>query len=51
MAVFILRKFSDDLWARVKVRAEADGLSLRALVLAMLRGYAEGEIHVRGQQD
>ncbi len=51
MANFILRKFSDELWTRVKVRADADGLSLRALVLALLRGYADGEIHVRGHRD
>jgi plasmid stability protein len=51
MANFILRKFSDELWARVKVRAESDGLSLRGVVLALLRGYADGEIHIRGQRD
>lgn len=49
MSSFILRKIDPALWERVKGRANGDGLSLRGVVLALLRGYADGEIHIRGQ--
>lgn len=42
MANFILRKFDADLWQRVKVRACAEQMSLRSVVLALLAMYADG---------
>ena len=42
MANFILRKFDDDLWQKVKVRAVTEQMSLRSVVLALLQMYAEG---------
>lgn len=44
MANFLLDKFDDALWLRVKHRALNDGVSLRALVLALLKLYASGEV-------
>lgn len=35
-----------ELWQRVKTRAAVDGLPLRQLLLALLRGYAEGRLTV-----
>lgn len=42
MANFILRKFDDSLWQRVKVRAVTEQMSLRGVVLALLAMYADG---------
>lgn len=48
MPSYILRTIDPELWVKVKQRAEKDGLPLRALILALLRGYAEGEITIQG---
>jgi len=42
MANFILRKFDDTLWSRVKTRAASEGRSLRWIVLKLLEMYADG---------
>lgn len=42
MANFILRKFDDALWHKVKVRAVTERMSLRSVILALLQMYAEG---------
>ena len=42
MANFLLDKFDDDLWQRVKERAVRDQLSLRALALILFQMYADG---------
>lgn len=43
---FLLRNVDDKLWTRVKARAKADDLSLRALIMALLRGYADKRVSV-----
>lgn len=47
-ANYPLRGVDPTLWARVQTRAKREGLTLRALILALLRGYADDEITVRG---
>lgn len=42
MANFLLDKFDDALWLRVKHRAMNDGLSLRKLALILFTMYADG---------
>ena len=44
MPSYILRNIPDDLWVRVKARAESDGRHLRGLILWLLTKYADGEI-------
>ncbi len=51
MSSFILRKIDPDLWVRVKVRATADGMTLKGVLLALLRGYAAGEILIHGMRE
>jgi len=46
MPSYILRNIDDGLWTKVKARASKDGLPLRALILALLRGYAAGEFRI-----
>lgn len=48
MATFILRKFDDKLWQRVKHRAVSEGRSLRWVVLKLIEMYADGlEVKVK----
>lgn len=49
LAAYILRNIDDKLWARVKARAQADGLPLRGLILALLRAYADRVIHLTAE--
>ena len=35
-----------ELWQRVKTRAAVDGWPLRSLILALLRGYADGRLTI-----
>jgi hypothetical protein len=44
MANFILRKFDDKLWEKVKKRAESEGRSLRFIVLRLLELYATRKV-------
>lgn len=46
MASYILRTIDPDLWTRVKARSEADGIPLRAIILALLEMYAAGKINI-----
>lgn len=46
MPAYILRDIDPDLWERVKARAQADGIALRALILALLRAYAKGHVDI-----
>ncbi len=48
MSSYILRTIDPNLWIAVKARAAVDGLPLRALILALLRGYAAGDISIKG---
>jgi hypothetical protein len=50
MPSYILRTIDPKLWERVKARASKDGLPLRALILALLRGYAAGDFSVSGRE-
>ena len=43
---YLLRDIDDRLWTRAKAKADADGLSLRALLLALLRGYVTGAVSI-----
>lgn len=47
MPSYILRTIDPDLWARVKTRAESDGIPLRAIILALLEMYADGKVNVK----
>ena len=46
MATYILRTIDPVLWDRVKARAGIEGWPLRALILALLKGYADGTLKV-----
>lgn len=46
MTNYILRSIDKRLWRDVKKRAAADDLSLRAVLLALLRGYASGALTI-----
>ena len=51
MATYILRDLPEDLWARVKARAEREGRPLRPLFLDLLDRYAMGGLEsIRGEQ-
>lgn len=41
MPSFIIRKIDDDLWEQFKARAEAEGHSLKWLMLYFIRSYIE----------
>lgn len=41
MASYILRDPPEDLWSRVKARADAEYVPLRSLILALLKEYVE----------
>jgi hypothetical protein len=41
MPTFPIKDIPDDLWAQVKVRADADGLKLRHVMLVLLRFFVE----------
>lgn len=47
MPSYILRTIDPDLWARVKTRSEADGIPLRAIILALLELYGDGKVNVK----
>ena len=44
MASYILRDLPEDLWSKFKQRAELQQWPLRALILALLEGYANGTL-------
>jgi hypothetical protein len=46
MPSYILRNYDEKLWARVKKRAEADDLPLKAIIVALLELYADGKVNV-----
>jgi hypothetical protein len=49
---YLLRDIPAGLWTRVAKQAQRDGLTLRGLILVLLKGYYEGSIRVtpaRGQ--
>lgn len=46
MPTYMLRAIPPDIWRRVRARAEADGMPLRALMLSLLDRYGAGEIDV-----
>lgn len=46
MPSYILRNIDPKLWERVKARAQRDDLPLRALILAMLKAYADGRLEL-----
>lgn len=46
MANFILRKFDDALWEKVKARAATEGRSLRFIVLRLLELYATKKVNL-----
>ena len=51
MSAFILRNIDPALWVRVKARAQGEQLPLRQLLLLLLRGYADGEIHISARRE
>lgn len=46
MPSYIIRKLDDGLWKRVKARAASDELPLRAVLVALVKLYAEGRVSV-----
>ena len=51
MSSYILRGIDPKLWSRVKERAARDQISLRMLILQLLKGYADKTIHIQASQD
>ncbi len=47
---YLLRDIDEKLWKRVKARAEGDGLSLRMLIVLLLRAYADGDVSIKASQ-
>ena len=47
MANFILRKFDDKLWQKVKVRAVTEQISLREVAIRLFTKYAEKKVDVK----
>ena len=41
---YLLRSIDLKLWLQVKAQADADGLTMRGLIIALLRAYAAGRI-------
>lgn len=39
MSTFVLRHIDADLWARVRAKAQAQGLSVKELIEDLLRGW------------
>lgn len=44
MKNYILRKIDPDLWAKVKARSKAEGITLRAIILKLLALYGAGQV-------
>lgn len=42
MAAYIIRNIDPKLWTRVKLRAEQETITLRQVLLLLLRAYADG---------
>ena len=47
---YILRNIDPDLWARVKARAQQDGMPLRAVILKLLALYGTGELVITAER-
>ena len=47
---YILRAIPDGLWSRFRSRAEAEGISMRALILLLIEAYVEGRIDLSMRQ-
>ena len=43
---YILRDIDPGLWKRAKARATRDGLTLRAVIFALLRSYVAGDVTI-----
>ncbi len=48
MPSYILRNINPDMWASVKKRATAEGLTIREVALALLAAYAKKHVTVSG---
>jgi hypothetical protein len=46
MRAYLLRDIDADLWDQVRRRARSDGLSVRAVILHLLRAYVAGRVSV-----
>lgn len=51
MSSYILRSIDPTLWARVKARAQIDGMPLRAIILKLLELYGLGAINIKAERD
>lgn len=47
---YLLRDIDEAVWARAKARAQRDGLSLRMLLLLLIRAYADGDVVIHASQ-
>lgn len=50
MKAYLLRNVDDELWLRVRAMAIADGVRIRALIIRLLRAYAEGRLPKNGER-
>ena len=48
---YLLRNIPDDLWIRVKRRAELDGHALRFVILKLLERYASHGVRLTSAQE
>jgi hypothetical protein len=50
MASYILRKINPELWARFKARSESEGIPMRALMLLLIKAYADHDITLQAER-
>jgi hypothetical protein len=50
MPSYILRKINPELWARFKARSESEGIPMRALMLLLIKAYADREINLQAER-
>jgi hypothetical protein len=50
MPSYILRTIPPELWARFKARSEQEGIPMRALMLLLIKAYADREINLQAER-
>jgi hypothetical protein len=50
MSSYILRNLPTDLWARFKRRSKQEGIPMRALMLKLIKAYADGKVTVEASK-
>lgn len=47
LTTYLLRAVPADLWQAARVKANAEQLSMRSVIVALLRAYVDGRVTVR----